>query len=76
LVVPDTLGNFHVFFTQSEHGVCRPVSLLLVEDGHEQIPRHRLSPAALKAFGLLTPVQYEAPYFPSVDPSPPRAEQR
>lgn len=64
VVVPDAQGNFRLFFTQLGLGFISPMSMLLAEDGHELIPRHRLSPAALKAFGIL-PSRNEEFSFPS-----------
>ncbi|MES2708663.1 MAG: hypothetical protein V4726_18860 [Verrucomicrobiota bacterium] len=52
VVIPDAKGHFRVFFNYADENYHSPMSLLLAEDGRELIPRHRLSAAARKAFGI------------------------
>jgi hypothetical protein len=73
-VVPDAHGNFRIFYTQSERGFSSPMKMLLAEDGHERIPRHRSSAAALKAYGILKPAWKENPVFSFWDPAPVHSE--
>jgi hypothetical protein len=54
LVVVDAKENFRVFYDYSDADYQSRMSLLLAEDGKELIPRHRLSPSALQAFGIPT----------------------
>lgn len=73
-VVPDAHGDFRIFYTQSERGFNSPMKMHLAEDGHERIPRHRSSAAALKAFGILKTAWPEHPLYSFPDPAPVHSE--